>query len=200
MIQNFQLQQIRTQVPVTEMQYLPKFLAADEIDYLIKQTEDFDFHSGDIVGEGVYADTVVRRSQIKWLEWQKDNAWIFEKLMSGIQTLNAQCWNFDLFGINEPLQYTEYLNTEDQPGFYDWHLDVSNEGLASNRKLSFECMLDDTHSGGEFSLSLGPSEYKVKLQKGDAVVFPSFLQNKTYPVQVGIRKSLVGWVAGPSFR
>jgi len=86
-----------------------------------------------------------------------------------IKELNSQIWDFELYGINEYLQYTEYNNIQNSGGHYDWHLDVSHEGLASNRKLSFECILDDSHSGGEFSILLGPTEHKVKLQKGDAL-------------------------------
>ncbi len=200
MFQNFQLFDVRTQIPVTQVAYFPKFLREEEINHISRFTEEFEYQNADIFGQKNAPGMNVRRSKIKWLIWKDKSWWLYEKIMNKVKEYNQTAWDFDLFGINEYLQYTEYHSLPNKEGHYDWHLDVSHEGLASNRKLSFECILTDEHLGGEFSILLGPSEHKVKLQKGDLVIFPSFLLNKVYPVTEGTRKSIVGWISGPSFK
>ena len=200
MIQKFDLVDYRTAIPIAQIQYLPDFFNEDEINGVIGIAQAFEYQNGEILGQHADTDILVRQSKIKWLACEDDHRWLMEKINKGVKGLNNEIWDFDLFGINEQLQYTEYHSLESHVGYYDWHLDVSHEGLASNRKLTFECMLDDKYSGGELSIFFGPVEHKVKMKKGDAIVFPSFLLNKVYPVESGTRISLVGWVSGPSFR
>ena len=71
------------------------------------------------------------------------------------------------------------------------------------RKLSFSLCLNqqgNDYSGGDFKIKTGAEEDSVKLNKGDMIVFPSFILHKVEPVTEGVRKSLVGWVTGPKFK
>lgn len=199
MFQNYQLLKTRSNLPITEVQFVKNFLYPHEIDALLMMVQNIPFQKANVYGsEG--SGMVLRESIIKWVEWNDANWWLYSKIMEKVNDLNNQLWNFDLFGINEFFQYTEYTRSESVRGHYDWHIDVGHHGLASNRKLSFECVLDDDYTGGEFAMLIGPTEHRVRLSKGDAVVYPSFLLNKIYPVSSGSRKSLVSWISGPSFK
>jgi predicted 2-oxoglutarate/Fe(II)-dependent dioxygenase YbiX len=200
MFSNFDLYPIRTQLPVTQVQYIPGFLHRHEIDAAVEAARLFQEVNGNIMGNETDQSSLHRASQIRWMEWNDDNWWLYEKIMQASAEINGQLWNFDLFGINEYIQYTEYKNILGNRGHFDWHMDVAHEGLASNRKLSFECVLDDEHEGGDFSILLGPSEYRIKIHKGDAIIYPSYLLTKVYPVYSGTRSSIVSWISGPSFK
>lgn len=200
MFNNFNLLKSRTNVPVSQVQFIPQFLHAHEINAVKEIAQNFSYQDARIQGGNSDQNIILRQSQIKWLEWNNANWWLYTKLMNKVDELNTMLWNFELYGINEFIQYSEYVGDQSSRGHYDWHIDVGNEGLSSNRKLTIECVLNGDYNGGEFSLLMGPSENKVKLSAGDAVVYPSFLLNKIYPVISGTRNSIVSWVGGPSFK
>lgn len=200
MIQNFRLLELRTQIPITQIQFIPKFLLPHEINAIQDITKTFEFQDAKVLGNIERSNLILRRSSIKVIEGNEKTAWIYEKMLTKVQELNQLIWQFDLYGINEYLQYTEYHGDQSNRGHFDWHMDIADVGIISNRKLSFECILDDNHTGGEFSILLGAKEHKVKMNKGDAVVFPSFYMNKIYPVLTGKRTSIVNWISGPSFK
>jgi len=200
MIRNFHLLNLRSQVPITQVQFLPNFFHSHEIEAIQQMIRSVPDEEGQIMGADQSSNLVFRNSAVKWLPWAEDNWWLFTRIMEKAKDLNDQLWKFDLYGINEFLQYTEYESKPMGRGHYDYHMDLSHHGLASNRKLSFECVLDDHYEGGEFSLLMSPTEEKVTLKKGDAVFYPSFLMSKIYPVRQGKRTSIVGWLSGPAFR
>lgn len=142
-----------------------------------------------------------RVSNIKFHNRNENTAWIFDKLNFIIQAANEQFYNFHLNGYAE-FQYTTY----DSNGRYDWHTDMSfgekfgND--AEQRKLSLTLLLNDNFEGGEFQINNGKEEtpLTVSMQKGRAVLFPSFMIHRVTPVTSGVRKSLVVWVLGPKFR
>ena len=200
MIQNFHLLNPRTELPITQAQFLPNFLHHHEIEAIKTIASQEPFQEGGILGGDNNSNIIYRNSNIKWLEWNDENWWVFSRIMEKVKLLNDQMWQFDLYGINELLQYTEYEAKPSGRGHYDYHMDLGHFGLASNRKISFEIILEDNYEGGDFSLLVGPTEQKVTLTKGDAVFYPSFLMNKIYPVRSGKRASLVGWISGPAFK
>lgn len=65
--------------------------------------------------------------------------------------------------------------------------------------------LDDpaTFTGGEFQITnftgnvLEPEEFKPR---GSIIVFPSMCLHQVAPVTQGVRRSLVAWFLGPTFR
>lgn len=79
------------------------------------------------------------------------------------------------------------------PGqFYEWHTDLG-VGETSLRKITVVVELShvDLVGGGLEILN-----QNVRLQPGDAVIFPSFALHRALPVASGIRWSLVQWVLG----
>ena len=201
MFKNFDLLKTRSEISIADVQVISNFLQIHEINAIKENSENFQFENSEILGLPTHPIVQTPRiSSIKWLELQESNSWLYSKLTEKAEILNNNFWEFDLFGINEFIQFTEYNGDTSNRGHYDWHIDVGDIGITSCRKLSFECIMDDNHEGGETSFLLGPSENKIKLNKGDAVFYPSFLLNKVYTVTKGKRTSIVGWLNGPTFR
>ena len=122
------------------------------------------------------------------------------------QKINELCrWNFDIKGI-EPIQYGIYSDG----GKYDWHVDQGSKILlkgGSVRKISMTLFMNnpDEYEGGEFDLEYSHPESKpryktFKLKKGSAIFFQSDVWHRVRPVSSGIRKSLVAWLSGPTFK
>jgi PKHD-type hydroxylase len=97
------------------------------------------------------------------------------------------------------MQYTIYEGND--LGHYDWHLDAGNTSIPP-RKLSFILQLSDpdSYEGGDLQIMNSTEPTTVKKEKGFAVVFPSYTLHRVTPVTKGIRKTLVIWVTGPTFR
>lgn len=121
------------------------------------------------------------------------------------QKINELCqWNFDIKGI-EPIQ----LGIYSEGGKYDWHVDQGSKPLkgGSVRKISMTLFMNnpDEYEGGEFDLELFNPEKKpryetFKLKKGSAIFFQSDRWHRVRPVTSGVRKSLVAWYSGPTFK
>ena len=87
-------------------------------------------------------------------------------------------------------------------GFYDLHTDSRlSMGSGKSRKLSFSILFSDPEEfeGGDLIIHHRMNGQAIKLQKNQAVFFPSFMPHSVTPVTKGVRKSIVGWVVGPDF-
>lgn len=198
MVKNFQLLDIRTQLPITHVAHIPNFLNDNEIADLGNIAQQYEWQNGDIKDE-LAINVYTRIANTKSLPYN-NIWWLQEKILKASKTLNNTYWKFELFGINEPLRLSEYKERNSILGHHGWHMDITSEGLPSNRKLTLVCGLNDDYEGGETSLILGLTEQRLKIRKGDAYLFPSFLVNKVYSVAKGIRYSFTCWLSGPSFK
>lgn len=146
-------------------------------------------------GPGVNPD--VRRSQVSWLNNSADTKWVFDKLADVIAQINAKHFRFDLTGFGEPLQLTNYDQSEN--GMYGWHQDY---GGGISRKLSMAVQLTDPseYEGGNLQVMTSGEPQNVRKQRGLIAVFPSYVLHQVTPVTQGSRQSLVTWVSGPAFR
>ena len=149
-----------------------------------------------------------RKSNVKFFNF-KDCVgladWIFFRLNAVIEGINNRYYNFDLNGYDS-FQYTVYHGKE--KGKYDFHMDTTmDQNKTDNdcRKLSMTFLLSEPNKdfkGGEFQIN--DSEEKnartIPMNKGDIILFPSFMLHRVKPVTEGIRKSIVVWVVGPKFR
>jgi PKHD-type hydroxylase len=141
----------------------------------------------------------VRRSHISWMSKTQDTAWVFEKLSHIVSSLNAQFFRFDLTGFGEPLQLTNYDQSEH--GMYGWHVDYGGR-QAPSRKLSIVLQLTDPsqYEGGNLQIMTGGEPINVRKQRGLVVAFPSYVLHQVTPVTSGSRQSLVTWITGPAFK
>tara|TARA_Y100000310_G_C20684169_1_gene817921 strand:+ start:393 stop:1025 length:633 start_codon:yes stop_codon:yes gene_type:complete len=150
----------------------------------------------------------VRYTDIAWVE----RDWIYDIITPFIHTANRDAeWNVDI-DWKETMQYGVYSKDH----FYDWHQDSDHPfddtnpiGLRGKvRKLTIIMLLSDPNTdyeGGELQFDFGPYEpnrYHTVSEgdKGNLIVFPSFLFHRVKPVTSGVRRSLVCWNCGPQWR
>lgn len=140
-----------------------------------------------------------RISNTGWITLNDETTWFYDRIAFIARQLNAQFYRFDLYGFMENMQYTVYEG--DDAGHYEWHLDSGNN-IDCPRKLSLVLQLTDPkeYEGGELLFMAGKDPDPAPKQKGLVTAFPSFRLHKVSPVTKGIRKSIVVWITGPSFR
>jgi PKHD-type hydroxylase len=138
-----------------------------------------------------------RDSQISWLAPSDDLVWLYQRLSDVITELNNKFFNFDLWGIQEGLQFTNY---KAPAGKYDSHVDRFYNGII--RKLSVTIQLSDenNYQGGDLELLFEDNPIKMKKEQGRLVIFPSFVLHRVTPVTQGERNSLVAWITGNNFK
>ncbi len=142
-----------------------------------------------------------RDSSIKWVAFNDETKWIYDKIGMLSNIANNEMFNFDLYSMPENIQYTEYYGTN--KGHYDWHMDIGNEGSMKFRKISVTVQLSDSseYEGGDLQLwSGGQHPNTAPRGKGNVVIFPSFMMHRVTPVTKGTRKSFVLWLGGGHYR
>jgi len=136
-----------------------------------------------------------RRSSVGWLEPRDETVWIYERLAATFRAVN-QWYQYELLGFVEPLQFTVYEVGDE----FGWHLDTG-PGQASTRKLSISVQLTDggDYEGGMLEFcATDPLGYSRAI--GTVIVFPSFLPHRVRKLTSGVRRALVAWMHGPTFR
>jgi len=141
----------------------------------------------------------VRDSKISWLFPVDGIDWVFRRVTDITLNLNERFFKFDLFGLNEGFQFTNY---QAPSGKYGKHVDRATN--MSVRKLSISIQLTDPkeYEGGELKLYDGDDEEAITMDKaqGTLIIFPSFVLHEVMPVTKGERNSLVTWVTGKQFK
>lgn len=172
----------------------------DELNFLqhiAKESKDLAQVGGG--SAGVLAPEV-RRSEVSWLNCNKETQWVFERLAHVVSSLNSQYFFFNLTGFGEAIQLTNY--TDKNNGMYGWHVDFGSNPESPSRKLSLVMQLSDPvdYEGGVLELRPNSNEVsKMRKQRGLIVCFPSWTLHQVTPVTQGNRQSLVAWITGPSF-
>jgi len=139
----------------------------------------------------------VRDSKISWLYPVDDMDWVFRKVTDITLNLNERFFKFDIFGLNEGFQFTNYIAPS---GRYGKHVD--RDINMPVRKLSISIQLTDPeeYEGGDFYLSNDDKETLMDKTQGTLIMFPSYVLHEVMPVTKGTRNSLVTWVTGKQFK
>jgi PKHD-type hydroxylase len=142
-------------------------------------------------------DTKTRTSHISWIPFNKMPE-MYSTLETIMKKTNNNHFGFEGMQITEQAQYTEYP----AGGFYDWHIDSDINGINEPpvRKISMTCLLshESEFEGGGLELM---SDGKIARPKqGQAIFFASYIRHRVIPITKGVRKSLVVWFGGPSFK
>ena len=105
--------------------------------------------------------------------------------------------------IVEHLQYTVYTEGH----FFNWHVDARPPIEGTIRKFSMSMFLNDPedYEGGVLELELGGPKRCSRIKtfkgnRGDILFFHSECYHRVLPVTKGIRKTLVGWFCGPTWK
>jgi len=139
----------------------------------------------------------IRKGSISWLYSTDDLEWVFRKITDTILNLNERYFGFDIFALNEGLQFTNYKAPSDK---YGKHIDRAL-GI-SVRKLSLSIQLTDPkeYNGGELYLYDEDKGLEMSKKQGTLILFPSYTLHEVKPVTKGERNSLVTWVTGKPFK
>jgi len=155
-----------------------------------------DLISADTGVEGETTNTDQRSSKVLWLS---DLRWLKDYLYDDwILRANREFFGFDVYNVGD-IQYTEYHASEGDK--YDWHIDTFwQDPKPFTRKLSMTIQLSDPseYTGGEFQMQ--DVEYTGSSELGAVTIFPSYLNHRVTPLETGVRKSLVAWFEGPTFK
>lgn len=153
------------------------------------------------IGSELSVNDTVRKTQVSWIDNNSETEFIYNGLGYIARQLNGQFFNFDIWGFQEHIQYTVYGEEESH---YTWHMDrgMSKNTGSAPRKLSLVLQLSDPseYEGGDLQFFTQSEPITVEKKKGLVVGFPSFIMHRVTPVTKGIRKTLVVWLTGPSFR
>ena len=140
----------------------------------------------------------VRDSKISWLYPVDGMDWVFRRVTDITLSLNERFFKFDLFGINEGLQFTNYIAPS---GKYGKHVDRSINIPVRKLSISIQLTNPEEYEGGELKLYDGEEEGTIMDKtQGTLIMFPSYVLHEVMPVTKGERNSLVTWVTGKQFK
>jgi len=148
-------------------------------------------------GQGGVVDTKTRISHISWIPFNKLPE-MYKTLEEIMNKTNNNHFGFEGMQITEQAQYTEYP----AGGFYDWHMDSDVVGMNEPpvRKISMTCLLSHESEFEGGGLELMDQGKIAKPKQGQAIFFASYIRHRVVPITSGVRKSLVMWFGGPSFK
>jgi len=141
----------------------------------------------------------VRDSKISWLYPVDNIDWVFRRVTDITLNLNDRFFKFDLFGLNEGFQFTNY---EAPSGKYGKHVDRGMNMLVRKLSISIQLTNPQEYEGGELKLYDGDDNQANIMDKtqGTLIIFPSYVLHEVMPVTKGERNSLVTWVTGKQFK
>jgi PKHD-type hydroxylase len=139
----------------------------------------------------------VRDSKISWLYPIDGIDWVFRRVTDITLSLNERFFKFDLFGLNEGFQFTNY---EAPSGKYGKHVDRGMNMCVRKLSISIQLTNPEEYEGGELKLYDGEEETVMDKTQGTLIIFPSYVLHEVMPVTKGERNSLVTWVTGKQFK
>ncbi|WP_169559752.1 2OG-Fe(II) oxygenase family protein [Sneathiella chinensis] len=183
--------------------YVNQVFSEEECDRILASLDEDKWEEamvGGIAGKGVFSVQKDYRSNYQQTVPVANDGFPLNRIGQEISTANSSLWRFDLDGFAEDdLPWVmNYCRVGDHN---NWHVDVGQAATAS-RKLGFSLQLTDgtEYEGGDLAFHRIRKERGELTRKGTLVVFPAFWLHKVAPMIAGHRKSVVGWVHGPSFR
>ena len=141
-------------------------------------------------------ETDVRDSKISWL-YPDDMDWAFRRVTDFVLNLNERFFKFDIFGLNEGFQFTNY---QAPSGKYGKHVDRASNIPVRKLSISIQLTNPEEYEGGELYLYDGDKGTLMDKTQGTLIMFPSYVLHEVMPVTKGERNSLVTWVTGSSFK
>lgn len=187
---------INPNINQTNYYWFENGFTSDEVDKIIKDAKKYSFQKAQIIGDD--PNESIRKSNIKWLPYEQQWTWVYDRLMGYINEANNALWGFNLHTVLDHIQYTEY---DGNGGHYDWHLDIGPNSI-NHRKISVVVQLSEPNKyvGGDLELHPGNGSFAVPRNKGAVALFPSFILHRVTPLTSGLRRSLVLWAGGDHYK
>jgi predicted 2-oxoglutarate/Fe(II)-dependent dioxygenase YbiX len=175
--------------------HIPKAFSSESCDKIIKQCEKQNLEEAAV---GSYPALKINKTIRDTKRIVLPNDIGIGATLTGIGfQANAYKWKFDVTKSNQ----TEFLKY-DKNGHFSSHVDTFLESFDNKetRKISVILILSDGHEGGKFYLKIQEEKIYPKQDKGDIIIFPSFLLHGVEPITSGIRRSMITWLVGPYFK
>lgn len=188
------------------MRLLSKFqiLTPEQCDEILK-VDSASFPPGVITYDGVTNITNDDWRIVKagWLQ-REGYEWVYNIVREKAAEINESHFNVNITGILDTISFMRYEADESgqgRHGKFAWHSDIG-AGYTNMRKLSMVIGVNspDEYEGGDLKLFINGEMNLGKLNKGEVVVFPSFVQHCVTPVTKGVRQTLVVFISGPRYR
>ena len=179
--------------------YHKKVFSKEECEKIIKIGKGPDLVDGTVT-RNLVKDEKIRDSKISWIYPSQDKTWIFKKLTDSLNFLNKTYFKFDIYGLVEGLQFTNYKAPN---GKYGKHVDKTSPDCASViRKMSLSVQLSDPkdYKGGNLILHTSEKKTIMSKEQGMLILFPSYTLHEVKKITKGERNSLVGWITGEPFK
>lgn len=143
-----------------------------------------------------------RKAVTQWLPFptaDPGTQWVYDMCADVVQQMNGLYWRFDLTHFYDQLHYVQYVAPSDH---FTWHRDSGDDWRRPQRKLSFSLLLSEPgeYEGGEFMIHDGAEQTVKASDAGTFIIFPATMLHRVLPVTRGVRRSLIGWAAGPPLR
>jgi PKHD-type hydroxylase len=123
---------------------------------------------------------------------------VVEKIRELIRYANEDYFKINISKYSHENHFVQY----DVDGKFDahtdiiWRADVNDLDKNPVRKITCITLLNDEFTGGKLALWYMGQRYSFPFNKGDVIMFPSYVQHKVDPVESGVRYSLVSWSYG----
>ena len=123
---------------------------------------------------------------------------VIEKVRQVSKYANENYFKINISSYSQENHFVQY----DVDGKFDahtdiiWRADVDNLDKKPVRKITCVTLLNDDFTGGKLALWYTGQRYSFPFNKGDVILFPSYVQHKVDPVESGVRYSLVSWSYG----
>ena len=180
--------------------YQPNFFSKKEIQSIEDYVKTINFKQSEVGSGHGSVQKQKRNSKTGWISYNLETQWMYDKIFG------AACnniWGLDVTGIHDAIQYTIYP-AETETMFYGAHRDLGPGQFW--RKVSMTIQLtdpDDFEGGGLQVEDPGGNNEWVDTphhDRGDMIMFPSFMRHQALPVTKGTRKCLVIWISGPPLK
>jgi PKHD-type hydroxylase len=195
-MKNFNL--LKKNENLTNYYYFTNVFTNEELDKIIEISKKYSEQDANVSGS---IDHNYRKSKIKWIHYNDETKFIYEKIIDIMKDANNKMWNFNITNIVDFIQYAEYNDASngEEPGHYDWHMDIGSN--SSTRKLSVSIQLtnDNEYDGGDLEFMIHRTIIKAPRERGSCIFFPSYITHRVNNIKKGTRRSLVLWFHGPPF-
>ena len=172
--------------------YWEKLFTPEECEKIIEIAKNKGLTQGETSGK-----LDIRSSKISWLYAVDNLDWVFKRITDAVLNLNNRFFQFDIYALNEGLQFTNYKAPSDK---YGKHIDRRFNNIIRKLSLSIQLTNPEEYEGGELILYEDEKGKEMKKEQGTLVLFPSYILHEVKPVIKGERNSLVAWITGKQFK
>lgn len=126
---------------------------------------------------------------------------LIENIFFKIFQINKKTFRYHIEGFEIHDLPRIFRYESDRKDHYVWHRDSLSIPGKSVRKLSFSIQLSDPadYQGGDLEFMPENTNALMK-QKGNIIVFPSYITHRVSPMLYGARYAIVGFIHGPEWK